>query len=78
MINKPVPKFTNPADFFMKILSVRYPKSQEDEEHVDFLTRNYRTLLEGSVRAESKLIKLPPPADFKNQNGAPKMASTGT
>lgn len=78
MIGKPVPKFTNPADFFMKVLSVRYPKSPEDEAHVDFLTRNYRTLIEGSVRAESKLIKLPIPGDFNSGQEVPKMASTGT
>jgi ABC-type multidrug transport system ATPase subunit len=66
MINRPVPRFANPADFFMKILSVRYPKTAEDEANLEDLNRNYRTLLEGSVKAENKLIKLPIPADFEN------------
>jgi hypothetical protein len=50
----------------MKILSVKYPKTAEDEANLEDLTRNYRTLLEGSVKAENKLIKLPIPADFEN------------
>jgi ABC-type multidrug transport system ATPase subunit len=64
MINRRVPRFANPADFFMKILSVKYPKSKEDEENLEYLNRNYHALLEGSVKAENKLIKLPPPANF--------------
>jgi ABC-type multidrug transport system ATPase subunit len=59
-----VPRRCNPADFFMKILSVKYPKSKEDEENLEYLNRNYHALLEGSVKAENKLIKLPPPANF--------------
>lgn len=66
MINRPVPRFANPADFFMKILSVKYPKTAEDEANLEDLTRNYRTLLAGSVNAENKLIKLPVPADYEN------------
>lgn len=64
LINKPVPPFTNPADFFMKILSVRYPKTAEDEANLEDLNRNYRTMLQGSVNAENKLIKLPLPSDY--------------
>jgi hypothetical protein len=71
MINKPVPQFTNPADFFMKILSVHYPKTAEDDAHVEFLTRNYRTLIESSVKAENKIIKLPVPRDFDDERGVP-------
>lgn len=64
MINKPVPRFANPADFFMKILSVRYPKTKEDNDNLEYLNRNYRALLAASVNAENKLIKLPVPADY--------------
>ena len=73
MINRPVPRFANPADFFMKILSVKYPKTAEDEANLEDLNRNYRTLLEGSVKAENKLIKLPVPKDFAEaaENMAP-------
>lgn len=74
MINKPVPPFTNPADFFMKILFIKYPKVQEDLDNLEYLNRNYHALLEGSVKAENKLIKLPPPFDYAE--AANRMAST--
>jgi ABC-type multidrug transport system permease subunit len=76
LINKPVPPFTNPADFFMKILSVRYPKRPEDEALLEDLNRNYRTMLQGSVNAENKIIKLPLPADYEHGAGNARMAST--
>jgi len=66
MINRPVPRFANPADFFMKILFIRYPKSKDDLDNLEYLNRNYHALLEGSVKAENKLIKLPVPSDFAN------------
>ncbi len=33
--------FANPADIFMKILSINYPKSGKDEEKLDLLITNY-------------------------------------
>lgn len=75
MINRPVPPFTNPADFFMKILSVRYPKTDEDEKNIEDLNRNYRTLLQGTANAENKLIKLNPPQGWEDPAGD-RMAST--
>jgi len=35
----------NPADYFMKVLSVNYPKTSDDEKHIACLTSNYDTLL---------------------------------
>lgn len=64
MINLPVPQFSNPADFFMKVLSVKYPKTKEDEDRLQHLNLNYRTLLDRQVRAEMKLINLPVPEDY--------------
>ena len=58
MINRPVPRFCNPADFFMKILSINYPKQQADEEKLEYLNRNYHAILSKSVRAENKIIRL--------------------
>jgi hypothetical protein len=60
MINRPVPKFTNPADFFMKILSINYPKKAADDERLEYLNRNYHAILEKSVRAEGRLVRLDP------------------
>lgn len=36
-IDRPVPPKTNPADFFMKLLSINYPKQQADEEKLTYL-----------------------------------------
>lgn len=36
-IDRPVPAKTNPADFFMKLLSINYPKQQADEEKLTYL-----------------------------------------
>jgi len=56
-----VPRFANPADFFMKVLSVRYPKPKEDEEKIEQLTNYYRVSMERKVTAENNLIKLAAP-----------------
>ena len=76
MINRPVPRFANPADFFMKILFIKYPKTKDDLDNLEYLNRNYHALLEGSIKAENKLIKLAVPADFARQEQ--RMASVGT
>ncbi len=34
-------KFANPADSFMKVLSVNYPKQKADDEKLDLLVRSY-------------------------------------
>ena len=36
-IQRPVPQYANPADFFMKLLSINYPKQTEDEEKMVYL-----------------------------------------
>jgi len=59
MINRPVPKFTNPADYFMRLLSVNYPKQNADVEKLEYLNRNYNAILAKSVKAENKMIRLP-------------------
>lgn len=58
----PVPQFANPADYFMKILSIRYPKQEEDVNKIDKLCRNYRTMNVRMVKAESRMVRLEPPA----------------
>ena len=40
-IQRPVPQFANPADYFMKLLSINYPKQQEDEEKINYLNTKY-------------------------------------
>lgn len=74
LINYPVPKFANPADFFMKLLSIHYPKKQEDLDKLEYMTRHYHALLEKSVKAEGRLIRLEAPAqggeEFVNHKAA--------
>ena len=60
-IDRPVPQFANPADFFMKLLSIKYPKKQDDEEKMDYLNRYYHALIEKSVKAENRIIRLDAP-----------------
>jgi ABC-type multidrug transport system ATPase subunit len=37
-----VPRRCNPADFFMKVLSIKYPKQADDEEKLTHLNNAYR------------------------------------
>lgn len=34
-------KFSNPADIFMKVLSVNYPKEKEDTQKLELLISSY-------------------------------------
>lgn len=38
-------KFSNPADIFMRVLSVNYPKKEEDEKKVQMLVQSYKSIL---------------------------------
>lgn len=61
-IGMPVPRFANPADFFMKVLSIKYPKEQEDLDKLEKLNRSYRTMNDRMVKAESRMVRLEAPA----------------
>jgi len=37
-----MPRFANPADIFMKLLAINYPKTSVDLEKIDYLRRCYR------------------------------------
>lgn len=56
-----VPRFVNPADFFMKELSIKYPKTAEDEKKLQNLNNFYRIAVERRITTENSLIKLAPP-----------------
>lgn len=45
MIDIPLPKFANPADFYMRVLTVNYPKDDNDEKKVLYLKDKYDELL---------------------------------
>jgi hypothetical protein len=48
-IGLPLGRFANPADSFMKVLSVNYPKLKADEEKLDLLVRSYKSKLSKSI-----------------------------
>ena len=52
-------RYLNPCDFFMKVLTIDYPKSQEDEAKIDRYARVYRKELQPKVLAEIKEYKVP-------------------
>ena len=43
------PTFSNPADYYMKVLSITYPKNAQDEKKVNYLYSSYQEKLEESV-----------------------------
>lgn len=59
-----MPRFANPADVFMKILAVNYPKSEGDQNKIDYLKRCYRINQEKLVTNDDKLVKLDEPGTF--------------
>lgn len=63
-LNYEVPRMCNPADYFMKVLAINYPKKAEDEEKLTHLTYGYRMSIEGRINTENKLIKLDEPEDY--------------
>lgn len=48
----PLERFKNPADSFMKLLAVSYPKTEEDKEKIDSFVNSYKKLNEPRVLAE--------------------------
>lgn len=59
-----VPKRCNPADYFMKVLDIKYPKQADDIEKLELLNRSYRFQLEKRIEVDNKLIKLVVPEDY--------------
>jgi ABC-type multidrug transport system ATPase subunit len=57
-IRYPAPIFSNPADFFLKILQVDYPKQEKDEKKIEYLVSNYQDKLEKKVQSEAEGYKL--------------------
>lgn len=76
-IDRPVPTQCNPADFFMKLLSINYPKKDADNEKITYLNRYYNALLAKGVKAENRMIRLPAPkrtgADAINHKATQKI-----
>ena len=41
MIDFEIPVYSNPADYYMKLLAIKYPKRPIDEEKIEYLTSQY-------------------------------------
>ena len=46
------PTHSNPSDFFMRILSVNYPKEDEDEKHIENINSHYNKSLALIIKQE--------------------------
>jgi hypothetical protein len=53
------PLQTNPADFYMRVLSVNYPKQPSDEARVQEIVKQYQTQIEGHILEDGKALALP-------------------
>lgn len=54
-----LPTYGNPADYYMRILGVNFPKTEKDERKLKFLNSGYETHLTESIKEESRMITLP-------------------
>lgn len=48
-----LPTFSNPADTYMRILAVNYPKTEKCDRKIAFFNKHYAQRLENTVKAES-------------------------
>jgi hypothetical protein len=56
-----LPKFSNPADTFMKILAVNYPQTPKDTKKIQFFLDQYNKNYKDAVIEENKSLVLPEP-----------------
>ena len=40
-IGIPCPTYSNPADFFMRALTINYPKTENDIKKIDYISKQY-------------------------------------
>ncbi|CDW76556.1 abc transporter family protein [Stylonychia lemnae] len=66
-IGIPCPKYANPADYYMRVLTVNYPKEKNDIKKVIYLTSSYEQILSPVVQKEEKFLDLAPvdPSKFR-------------
>jgi len=56
-----LPTFSNPADTYMRILAVGFPKSQKDKDKLTYFNKNYDKKLKQFVDNECKMLTLGEP-----------------
>jgi len=67
-----MPRFANPADIFMKLLAINYPKGDADLEKIEYLKRCYRVNQQKMVANDNKLVKLDAPDPNDHTVGSQK------
>ena len=58
---------SNPGDYFMKVLTVNYPKTEVDEKHISFLNDHYAKGLLPMIES-AKLVEVPELILSQNEN----------
>jgi hypothetical protein len=53
------PAQSNPADYYMRVLSVNYPKSEDDEKHVSAILNHYKQNIEPRIKGDHEKVKCP-------------------
>jgi ABC-type multidrug transport system ATPase subunit len=56
-----LPTFSNPADTYMRILAVNFPKTEKDERKLAYFNSNYDKKLKQFVDNENKMITIKEP-----------------
>jgi len=57
-----LPTFSNPADTYMRILAVNYPKSDKDLKKLAFFNKYYNSRIKSYVQNENSILKLEVPS----------------
>ena len=47
--------YENPADYYLKVLTINYPKEKSDEDKISHLYTSYKELIQDKVDQEMKL-----------------------
>jgi hypothetical protein len=63
------PPFSNPADYFMRITSVNYPKGPDDEQTINHLKNSYDKMILPQLKEDHEQIKLKKPDLEKSRKG---------
>ena len=56
-----LPTFSNPADTYMRILAVNFPKTEKDLRKLAYFNQNYDKKIKNFVESEAKMLVLPEP-----------------
>ena len=60
-LNFSLPTFSNPADTYMRILAVNFPKAEKDNRKLAYFNANYDKNLKPFVENERKMLTLAEP-----------------